>query len=51
MFNRTLSNSIKDYIFLAVLLLEGFVKGAQRKEQMIALFVKRFNVVSLRRFP
>ena len=35
--------SIKDYIFLAVLLAEGFAQGTQRKEVIIALFVKRFK--------
>ena len=29
------------YIFLAVLFVEGFVQGAQQKEVIVALFVKR----------
>ena len=34
---------IKDYIFLAVLFVEGFAQGTQRKEVIIALSVKRFK--------
>ena len=34
---------LKDYIDLAVLLLEDFVKGSQRKELIIASFVKRLK--------
>ena len=34
---------IKDYIFLAILFVEGFAQGTQRKEVIIALFVKRFK--------
>ena len=35
--------SIKDYIFSAVLFVEDFAQGTQRKEVIIALFVKRFK--------
>ena len=42
---------LKDYIDLAVLLLEDFVKGSQRKELIIASFVKRLKEkVSLTNF-
>ena len=40
-------NSIKGYISLTVLFVEGFVQGAQRKELTIAPFVKRFKVATL----
>ena len=46
-FNSTLSNSIKDCIFLAVLRAEGFVQGAPRKELIIAPFVKHFKATHL----
>ena len=39
--------SIKDYIFLAVFPVEGFVQGAQRKELIITSFVKRYKAVTL----
>ena len=39
----SLGYSIKDYILLAVLFVESFAQGAQRKEVIIALFVKRFK--------
>ena len=35
--------SIKDYILLAVLFAESFAQGAQQKEVIIALYVKRFK--------
>ena len=34
---------IKHYSLLAVLFVEGFAQGTQRKEVIIALFVKRFK--------
>ena len=42
-FNSTLCNFFKDYICLAVSLVEGFVKGSQQKELTIASFVKRLK--------
>ena len=42
--------SMKDNIFSAVLLVEGFVQDAQRKELIIAPFVKRFKAATLRIF-
>ena len=44
--NRCVSvlfHSIKDYIFLAVLFVEGIAQGTQRKEVIVAVFVKRFK--------
>ena len=34
---------IKDYIFLAILLVEGFAQGTQRRDVIIALSIKRFK--------
>ena len=35
--------STEDYIFWAVFFVEGFAQGTQRREVIIALFVKRFK--------